>query len=54
MGWAGHVVRIGERRGVYRNFMEKTERKRPMGIPRCRWENNIKLDLQEMGCVVMD
>jgi len=40
----------GERRGVYRVLMGKPERKRPPGRPRRRWEDNIKLDLQEVGC----
>jgi hypothetical protein len=49
MRWAGHVARIGERRGVYRDLMGKPERKRPHGRPRRRWEDNIKMDLQEVG-----
>jgi hypothetical protein len=44
----------GEWRGVYRVLMGKPEGKRPMGRPRCRWENNIKMDLQEVGCGGMD
>jgi len=47
--WAGHVVRMGEGRGVYRVLVGKPERKRPMGRPRHRWEDNIKMDLQEVG-----
>ena len=43
--WAGHVARMGEGRGVYRVMMGKPERKRPVGRPRCRWEDNIKMDL---------
>jgi hypothetical protein len=39
-----------ERRGVYRVLVGKAEGKRPFGIPRCRWEDNIKMDLQEVGC----
>jgi hypothetical protein len=54
MRWAGHVVRIGERRGVYRVLVGKHEGKRPLGRPRCRWEDNIKMDLQELGCGGMD
>jgi len=54
MGWAGHVVRMGERRGVYRVLVGKTERKRPLGRPRHRWEYNIKMDLQEMECGGLD
>jgi hypothetical protein len=41
---------MGERRGTYRDSVEKTEGKRPLGRPRRRWEDNIKMDLQEMGC----
>ena len=41
---------MGKRRGVYRVLVGKPERKRPPGRPRRRWENNIKMDLQEMGC----
>ena len=45
---------MGERRGVYRVLVGKPEGKRPHGRPRCRWENNIKMDLQEVGCEGMD
>jgi len=48
--WEGHVARVGERRGVYRVLVEKPEGKRPLGRSRQRWENNIKMDLQEVGC----
>ena len=51
---AGHVVRMGERRGVYRVLVRKPEGKRPLGRHRRRWENNIKMDLQEVGCGGMD
>jgi len=51
---AGHVARMGERRGVYRVLVGKREGKRPLGRPRCRWEDNIKIDLQEVGCGGMD
>jgi hypothetical protein len=54
MRWAGHVARIGERRGVYRVLVGKSEGKRPLGRPRRRWEDNIKMDLQEVGCGGMD
>ena len=54
MRWAGHVARIGERRGVCRVLVGKPEGKRPLGRPRRRWENNIKMDLQEVGCGGMD
>jgi len=49
MRWAGHVARMGEDRGVHRVLVGKPERKRPLGRPRCRWEDNIKMDLQEVG-----
>jgi len=49
MRWVGHVVRIGDRRGVYRFLMGKPEGKGPLGRPRRRWEDNIKMDLQEVG-----
>jgi len=49
MRWAGHAARIGERRGVYRVLVGKSEGKRPLGRPWRRWENNIKMDLQEEG-----
>jgi hypothetical protein len=54
MTWAGCVVCIGERRGIYRVVVGKPEGKRPRGRPRHRWEDNIKMDLQEVGCAVMD
>ena len=54
MRWAGHVARRGERIGVYRVLVGKPEGKRPLGRPRHRWENNIKTDLQEVGCRGMD
>ena len=44
----------GERRGMYRVLVGKSEGKRPMGRPRLRWEDNIKMDLQEVGCGGMD
>jgi hypothetical protein len=45
---------MGERRGVYRFLVEKPEGKRPLGRPRRRWEDNIKMDLQEVSCGGMD
>jgi len=54
MRWAGHVARMGEGRGVYRVLVGKPEGKRPLGRTRRRWENNIKMDLQEVGCGGMD
>ena len=47
--WAGHVARMGEGRGMYRVLVGKPEGKRPLGRPRHRWEDNIKMDLQEAG-----
>jgi len=44
----------GERRGVYRILLGKPEEKRPLGRPRRRWEDNFKMDLQEVGCGCMD
>jgi hypothetical protein len=52
--WAGHVARMGVRRGMYRVLVGKPEGKRPMGRLRRRWEDNFKMDLQEVGCEVMD
>ena len=49
MRWAGHVARIGEWRGVHRVLVGKPEGKRPLGRPRLKWEDNIKMDLQEVG-----
>ena len=49
MKWAGHVARMGEERVVYRVLVEKPGGKSPMGRPRHRWEDNIKMDLQEVG-----
>jgi hypothetical protein len=54
MRWAGHVVRMWERRGVYSVLVGKPEGTRPFGRPRCRWEDNIKTDLQEVGCGNME
>ena len=54
MRWAGHVARMGEMRGVYRGLVDKPEGKRPLGRPRHRWEDNIKMDIQEVGFGGMD
>ena len=54
MRWAGHVARMGERRGVCRFFVGPPERKRPLGISRLRWEDKIRMDLQEVGCGGVD
>jgi len=51
---AGHIARMGERKGVYTVLVGKCEGKRPLGKPRRRWEENIKLELQKVGCGVMD
>jgi hypothetical protein len=49
MRWAGHVVHMGEVRGAYNMLVGRPERRRPLGRPRCRWEDNIKMDLREIG-----
>jgi len=49
MRWAGHVACMGEDRGVQSVLVGKPEGKRPLGRPRRRWEDNIKMDLQEAG-----
>ena len=49
MRWAGHVARMGEGRGVHRVLVGKPEGKIPLRRPRRRWEDNIKMDLQEVG-----
>jgi len=50
MRWAGHVARMGERRGVYTVLVRNPVGKRSLGRPRCRWEDNIKMDVQEVIC----
>ncbi|KAJ4428371.1 hypothetical protein ANN_24390 [Periplaneta americana] len=47
--WAGHVARMGESRNAYRVLVRRPEGKRPLGRPRRRWEDNIKMDLREVG-----
>jgi hypothetical protein len=54
MRWVGYVARTGEKRGVYRVLVGKPEGKRPLGRPKRRWEDNIKMDLQEVVCGDMD
>jgi hypothetical protein len=49
MRWAGHVAHIGEGRCAYRILVGRPEGRRPLGRPRRRWEDNIKMDLQEVG-----
>ena len=50
MGWIGHVAHMGERRGMYRVLVGKPEGKRQFWRPRHRWEDNINMNLQEVGC----
>ena len=54
MRWAGNIACMGERRGVHRVLVGKPEGKGPLGKPRHRWEDNIKMDLQEVRCGGMD
>ena len=54
MRWAGHVACMGEERGVYRVLVGKPEGRRTLGRPRRRWVDNIRMDLQEVGCGYMD
>jgi len=52
--WAGHVTRMGEGRGVNRVLVGKPGKKRPLGRHRRKWEDNIKMGLQEVGCGCVD
>ena len=54
MRWAGYVARMGEERWMYRVLVGKQEGRRPLGKPRRRWVDNIRMDLQEVGCGYMD
>ena len=54
MRWVGHVALMGEERVVYSVLVGKPERKRPLGRPRRRWVDNIRMDLKEVGCGHMD
>jgi len=54
MRWAGHVACMGERRGIYRVLVGKPEGKSPLGRPMRRWDDNIKMHLQEVRCGCMD
>jgi len=54
MRWAGHVARMGQEKGVYRVLVGKPEGKKPLGRHRNRWVDNIRMDLQEVGCGYMD
>jgi hypothetical protein len=47
--WAGYVARMAERRGAYRILVGRPERRRPLGRPRRRWDDNMKMDFQEAG-----
>jgi hypothetical protein len=52
MRWAGHVARMGEGRNLYKVLMEKPEGKRPLGRPKRRWKDGIRMDLRIIGWVV--
>ena len=54
MSWVGHVARMSEEKGMYRVLLGKPEGRRPLGRPRRRWVDNIRMDLQEMGYGYMD
>jgi hypothetical protein len=54
MRWAGHVARMGEKRNEYRLLVGKPQGKRPLGKPKCRWIDNIKMDLLEIGLADVD
>jgi hypothetical protein len=54
MSWAGHVACMGEVRGLHRVLVGEPERMGPLGRPRHRWEDNIKMDFHEVGCGGMD
>jgi len=54
MRWAGHEARMVEERGVYSVLLGKPEGRRPLGRPRRRWVDNIRMDIQEVGCGYMD
>jgi len=54
MRLVGHVACMGDRRGAYRVLVGKPEGMRVLGRPRCRWEDNIKIDIQEVGCGGLD
>ena len=54
MRWAEHVTRIGAKRNAYRILVERHEGNRPLGRPRRRWEDNIELNLKEIGWASVD
>jgi hypothetical protein len=49
MSWAGHVAQMGRKRNAYKILVGKPEGKRPLGRPRCRWVDNVKIDVREIG-----
>jgi hypothetical protein len=49
MRWAGHIARIWEKGNAYRMFVRKPDCNRPLGRPKCRWVNNVKMDLRKIG-----
>jgi hypothetical protein len=52
--WAGHIACMGEKTGAYRILVGRPEGRRPLGRPRLKWEDNIKMDVQGVGCGGMD
>ena len=54
MRWAGHVAHMDEEKGVYRVLVGRSEGRKPLGRPRHRWVDNIRMDLREVGCGYMD
>jgi hypothetical protein len=54
MRWAGYVISMGEMRNTYKILVGKPEGKRPLGRPKRRWEDNIRMDLREIGLLVLD
>jgi hypothetical protein len=54
MRWAGHVTRMGEKRNAYKILVGMAEERRPLSRPRCRWMDNIKMNLKEIGLDGMD
>jgi len=54
MRWAGHAKRLREKKGVYTVLVGNSEGKSPLRRPSCRWNNNIKMELQDVGCAVVD
>jgi hypothetical protein len=54
MRWAGHVARMGEERKMYKVLVGKPEGKRPLGRPKRRWEDGVRMDLREIGLVSVD